>query len=1537
MAENNGNQTIDNLDGVPEMEETNNEVTVNTEPTVVTQPEEIKTAENDQLNKKVEENIPNPVVNEEPAAEQKPETVDQTKIKPAQPTVNTVKNRLFPDLGPISMQMPNNPRGNLSSPTVSSERKIPGMDFIQKKEPAKTEEKQSAPKPKEQQKPISAPMKIPGMGASYNNGVANNNARQLTEEERLTQRLNAQKTYLNALRKGIANSPTEVRQRLDEIQRVEEDIKGLNKRLGLKEEEKEKVSFLSDEQIKEAEAKRLQEQKEELRKLEKHLASLMKVLNTGSEEIRLGNELEKKNLEKSIATLKAFVPESERLPINDDEEQNTVDDPAVEEPEVNDPAVEEPTVEEPAVTEPEKIEEKAANPTVKNPVKPKEKETKKFEYKYLDVQQELYDENVISEAEIEDELDDDITYSIDDIKVADSVETHKVTMPMYKDLLEQRTNTQAITDRAFGRISSILKSAGKEQPSDSALVSDTYNKLLATIKDAGTEASMHDLATRVFSDSYDMLGKEGLSQEDRVVAAQNIADMMLDTYSPIAFTDGKLNKYAKNYVTGNSDLLKQQLVQKEKFSEEELSSLMEKVNTTLVGKIDFKVSEIDLEENLEENTKENPFVDYSNEKFEEPFETARNDTKLTEKVRREITKILRDPQHLDGADLEIKVDTVMECIDRIPGMYAISGDIGKKTPMGDYAYDMFDDILSDIFIDEWDLETKFVKAQKVANVILQSYPPISLDPEKHARYANNYVLNSDSRLKYAVAIYAADDENKSYLHMESIRRALKRAEEIKEEPEEIELRDIPDPVPNENDEEKENKVEEPEQDVKDFNQWLEDRIDNPDVQKSVKAELTDIVTETGIQDNEQINDIVEITQYYVAKTISVNPNLNGDAPDMHEIAVQFFDDCYTGIIGVEMSQKNRVIAAQKLADVMLKNYSPVAFAKEKYGKYADNYVLKNRTLLKERLEKFDVRDVDTLYREANRAIANAPKKEQVQPIAEKNEPNVENNVKKTEPKPLYNNAFDDDAFMSNAEDSFEKKLAEKQKAEAEKAANNTKKTEQNPQQQPKPTDPPKTQQQPAKPTDADDDANEEEEVLSEEEKRRQEIRMRREYEQIKASQPKPKTNQKSNDKLPKLEFKIDNTKNLAQVLAENDEEEVNEFIPGFTPTVVKKKEEQKKAAEKTGAKKPETKKAEPNKAENAANATVFTNKLQTFNQMYKTDVNADKFVGRVSDAWELMKSGDAAKVKEGKKALGDLFKDTLKKAFDAEKTASYKEHRLPEYAEVVKSSNELLRASMFAFTDLYHNLKSASLFKETGFGGLNAKDMAELTKGDSDWNKDQRSYEAWEIQSSDAKKIAKDWLEYEKPFEKMISEMNALAEANKNSIVDRKVMLDKLAAAEWMLMNDDKMMIDNPEDPLNKMPNWANRYWKTLTQTREALGIPKHISMRELIQGDYAARAQAVTNSKYNENQIQDYVLDPEVRGMYDSLEDQKKEFAIQSAAVILGDTKKDNKPELTSDDIKVRISVESENEMEKWRNAPKENNFLVDKTPQKEKGINKI
>ena len=38
-------------------------------------------------------------------------------------------------------------------------------------------------------------------------------------------------------------------------------------------------------------------------------------------------------------------------------------------------------------------------------------------------------------------------------------------------------------------------------------------------------------------------------------------------------------------------------------------------------------------------------------------------------------------------------------------------------------------------------------------------------------------------------------------------------------------------------------------------------------------------------------------------------------------------------------------------------------------------------------------------------------------------------------------------------------------------------------------------------------------------------------------------------------------------------------------------------------------------------------------------------------------------------------------------------------------------------------------FEKTAFGGMNSKEIAELTKGESLWDMDQKSDEAWEIQS----------------------------------------------------------------------------------------------------------------------------------------------------------------------------------------------------------------
>ena len=356
--------------------------------------------------------------------------------------------------------------------------------------------------------------------------------------------------------------------------------------------------------------------------------------------------------------------------------------------------------------------------------------------------------------------------------------------------------------------------------------------------------------------------------------------------------------------------------------------------------------------------------------------------------------------------------------------------------------------------------------------------------------------------------------------------------------------------------------------------------------------------------------------------------------------------------------------------------------------------------------------------------------------------------------------------------------------------------------------------------------------------------------------------------------------------------------------------------------------AEPAELDNGVSATVFVNTLNTFNAMYKLGIDANSFAFSVNEAWTLMKSGNEQKKADGQKMLGDLFKDTLKQAFDVEKGVAYDEHRLPEYAEIIKSSNELLRTAMFAFTDLYHDPKSASLFDSTAFGGLDAKEMADLTVGESLWSMDQKSDEAWEMQSKDAKNLADKWLSGDKPYEKMISEMKALVEADKDGIVDRKEVLTKLTAAEWLLVNNDKMMIDDPEDPLNKLPNWGNRYWKALTEAREALGIDKHTSMRDLIQSDYAASAKAVISSAYNEAQIEDYVLDPAAREIYDSMEIQKEQFATQSAAVTLTEPQNEkNAGEVEMTEDRVPYPIKELDERAIMKNQPKNYDFVVEKT----------
>ena len=401
-------------------------------------------------------------------------------------------------------------------------------------------------------------------------------------------------------------------------------------------------------------------------------------------------------------------------------------------------------------------------------------------------------------------------------------------------------------------------------------------------------------------------------------------------------------------------------------------------------------------------------------------------------------------------------------------------------------------------------------------------------------------------------------------------------------------------------------------------------------------------------------------------------------------------------------------------------------------------------------------------------------------------------------------------------------------------------------------------------------------------------------------------------------------KEIKAMMEDNKEKQVENPVPQVKP---EENNKEKPVENPVPQVKPEENIA-PKTIDENARVSVFTEKLKTFGNMYKVDINSNNIAFDINDAWTLMKSGDKQKVENGQKILGELFKNILKPTFESEKKISYEEHRLPDYSEITKSANELLRSAMFAFTDLYHDPKSQSLFNPTAFGGLNETEISALTKVDGLWSMDQRSDEAWKIQSQESKDIAGQWLKEDKPYEKMINEMSALLDADKKGIIERKDVFKKLAAAEWLLVNNEKMMIENPEDPLNPIPNWGNRYWKSITKTREALGISKHISMRDLIQGNYAEAAKAVNSVEFNKTQIKEGVLDPQARSKCDSMDIQREQFATQCASYRLTGAKE----EKTVDDLltvenRVKITVQSENQYEIMKSEAKQFNFVIDKT----------
>ena len=1072
----------------------------------------------------------------------------------------------------------------------------------------------------------------------------------------------------------------------------------------------------------------------------------------------------------------------------------------------------------------------------------------------------------------------------------ESVNTHTLNMPSYNNVWIKHVEKDAVTQPVRAELNNILKAAGVKENDASALADDIHGPLSQTVAFDHSidrqKINMHEMAAKFFKDSYAAIDKANLGPKNRIIAAQKIADLMIKNYSPVAFVKGdELAQYTDKYVAQNNALLKDQL---EKLNVQNIDTLMGGVEEALANGFQYDQSEPAVDPNLIQNVNNEQNVANPEEEslkpripdFYQKLGERMGDPDITSQVKSEIDYIIIDAGITDTKRAAELSDASYSFVKgKINSIY--DKETVPETKMSKDAPTFFRNAYESLNGSDLSTQDQIIVAQKIANVMLKNYSPVAFIEEGLGHYANDYVLNNR-------------DVFKSQLDMLGLYNAEALMDDVDA------ARGIYARIDNEDTE---------------FTRWLNGRIESTAVFGSVYNELSDILQNAGFTEQDKLAELVRFTQHYGSRTIIDSPHLDGDDPNMHDIAVQFFEDSYQMIESAGLSPKDRIITAQKISDVMLKNYSPVGIEHEEFGQYANNYVLGNATLLRERLEKLDVQDIDTLINDRDIASVSGSENRSLDMIngarlrenprnfmldRDRNEKAITNirnilvdaGITEDAAQNLDVGAILEDAYSAKNIPAASISMRDVAKHVFVSTYDALTKTEL-------------------------------------------------------APNNKIETTQKISDVILKNYSPIIRNKALNKyannyVISDSDllkeslmalnvhENEINAILGGNEEKNIENIEQKapENVDEQTGnvANPQETK-----PINDESRVAVYTEKLNAYNNMYKLNIDSNHFASSVTDAWTLITSGDRKNLSDGYIMLNNLFKDTLKKAFDVEKGDAYDEHRLPEYVEIIRSTNELMRSAMYGFTDMYHNPNRKDLFDATGFGGLNAKDMADLTTGDSLWSMDQKSDEAWNIQSQEAKNIADQWLKENKPYEKMISEMKALITANKDSIVSRKETLDKLTAAEWLLTNNEKMMINDPEDPLNPMPDWGNRYWKSLTEAREALGIDKHTSMRDLIQGEYAAMMKTVSSAHYNKTQIQLYVLDPDVRNLSDSLEAQKEEFTTQSRNVVIKEPMKNSNDKTAGtheNEIRWPEPVKSEDQREIMKNEPKVfSNLVIEKT----------
>ena len=383
-------------------------------------------------------------------------------------------------------------------------------------------------------------------------------------------------------------------------------------------------------------------------------------------------------------------------------------------------------------------------------------------------------------------------------------------------------------------------------------------------------------------------------------------------------------KYAEPTISVHQEILdyKDQVVAEHKQKKKERKLAIEK-DQTLKAKTQPKNSKQKVES-----------YDASLDKFEKLL----IDESTAEAMQKEIHQLLHASKmppefikHQLSAIYGAAIDQIIGIWSSIRGETAVATEYQVK--LG--AIDLVGNIYNALNMHNMDTKDRLVAAQKIADLMLNKYSPIAFNGD-YKEYGNRYFVNN------ATPTQIKDLTN----YEENIENLI---EDVKNEMEREPLFASVDV----------NKVENEKQETKSSTKSVGKannaansveayaRFENEILAENLQPLINDMLDKSPVGKGVRryqvpaIRSQIALSIQNIWDNIVSKPDANENelvaqgAKDVYETAYNVLEMC-------SMETKDRLVAAQKITDLMMMNYSPAAFNSE-YAKYADNYYMKNAT------------------------------------------------------------------------------------------------------------------------------------------------------------------------------------------------------------------------------------------------------------------------------------------------------------------------------------------------------------------------------------------------------------------------------------------------------------------------------------------------------------------------------------------------------------------------------------------------------------------